>query len=92
MPTLFASFSAAVIMGYVAHEFLDVFDNIFNINTLVGIFLQGFCSGLLGIAAGVLVLVLLKNEEIKDVWRTLHHKIWRAKIIGVDNSNSPTIQ
>jgi len=92
MPTLFASFSAAVIMGYVAHEFLDVFDNIFNINTLVGIFLQGLCSGLLGIAAGVLVLVLLKNQEIKDVWRTFHHKIWKAKIVGVDASGSPTIQ
>ncbi|MDO8482771.1 MAG: murein biosynthesis integral membrane protein MurJ [bacterium] len=92
MPTLFASFCAAVIMGYVAHEFLDVFDNIFNINTFVGIFLQGLCSGLLGIAAGVLVLALLKNEELRDVWRTLHHKIWRAKIVGVDTSGSPNVQ
>ena len=90
--TLFASFSAAIIIGYVAHFFLDVFDDIFNINTAVGIFLQGFFSGMLGIAAGVLVLVLLKNEEIKDVWRTLHTKIWKAKIVGVDTSNSPTIQ
>jgi len=40
--TLFASFSASVIMGYVAYRFLDVFDNIFNINTLAGIFFQGF--------------------------------------------------
>lgn len=90
--TLFSSGSAAVIMGYVAHEFLDVFDNIFNINTLVGIFFQGFLSGILGIAAGVLVLLLLKNQEIKDVWSTLHHKIWKAKVVGIDTSGSSTIQ
>lgn len=90
--TLFGSGSAAVIIGYVAHEFLDVFDNIFNINTLVGIFLQGLLSGILGIATGVLVLVLLKNQEIKDVWRTLHHKIWKARVVGIDTSGSSTIQ
>ena len=85
-------FSAAVIMGYVTHEFLDVFDNVFNINTLVGIFLQGLFSGLLGIAAGIIVLILLKNEELRDVWRTLHHKIWKAKVLGVDASSSSPIQ
>lgn len=84
LKTFFASFSAAVFMGYVAYLFLNVFDKVFNINTLVGIFLQGFFSGILGIAAGVLILALMKNEEIKDVWRTLHHKIWKAKIVGAD--------
>jgi putative peptidoglycan lipid II flippase len=82
--TLFESFSAAVFMGYVAHALLDVFDNVFNINTVVGIFLQGFLSGILGIVAGIVILVLLKNEEIKDVWKTFHHKIWRAKVLGAE--------
>ncbi len=90
--TLFASGSAAIIGGYVAHFFLDIFDNVFNINTLVGIFLQGFCSGVLGIGAVILILLLLKNEEIRDVWRTFHHKIWRAKIVGVDTSDSSPMQ
>ncbi len=90
--TLFASFSASVIIGYVAHFFLDVFDNVFNINTLAGIFLQGFFSGIIGIIAGVIVLVLLKNQEIKDVWSTLHRKIWKAKIVGVDATDNSTIQ
>ncbi len=88
LKTFFASFSAAVIMGYVSYLFLNVFDNVFNINTLVGIFLQGFCSGILGIAAGVLILVLMKNEEIMDVWRTLHHKIWKVKVIGADQTET----
>jgi len=89
--TLFASISSAVIMGYVGHLFLDVFDNVFNINTLIGIFLQGFCSGIVGIAAGILVLIVLKNQEIKDVWKTFHHRIWKAKVLGTDSAESPTL-
>ncbi len=86
LKTFFASFSSSVIMGYVTYLFLNVFDKIFSINTLVGIFLQGFCSGILGIAVGVLVLALMKNEEIKDVWKTLHQKIWKARVVGVDSA------
>ncbi len=82
--TFFTSFSSAVIMGYATYLFLNVFDDIFKVNTVVGIFLQGFCSGILGIAIGVSVLVLMKNEEIQDVWRTLRAKIWKAKITGTD--------
>lgn len=84
LKTFFASFSASVIMGYVAYLFLNVFDKVFNINTLVGIFLQGFCAGLLGIAAGILVLVFMKNEEVREIWKALHQKIWQAKIAGAD--------
>ena len=82
--TLFTSFSSAVIIGYVTYLFLNVFDDVFKINTVIGIFLQGFCSGVLGIVAGVVVLVLMKNEEIQDVGRTLRAKIWKAKIVGTD--------
>lgn len=87
-PTLFNSFGAAVIMGYVSHYFLTVFDDIFNINTFVGIFLQGFCSGLIGIVICVIVLVLLKNQEIKDVWTALHGRIFKAKVLGVDSTEN----
>ncbi|MSR78775.1 MAG: murein biosynthesis integral membrane protein MurJ [Candidatus Taylorbacteria bacterium] len=85
--TLFASFSASVIIGYVAHLFLAIFDDVFNINTLAGIFFQGFFSGIIGITVGILVLLLLKNQEIKDVWSTLHRKIWKAKVVGTDSSD-----
>lgn len=80
--TFFEVFSTSVIMGFVAYRSLNVFDKIFNLETLPGIFFQGFFSGLIGIAVGVLILILLKNREIKEVWATLHHKIWKAKIIA----------
>jgi len=78
----YQSFASSVIMGYVAYRFLAVFDHVFSINTLAGIFLQGLCSGVIGIIAGVLVLRLLKSHELSEIWSTLHAKIWRAKVIA----------
>ena len=78
------SFSASVIMGFVAYLLLNLFDDIFNIRTTFGIFSQGLFAGLGGIGAGAIILYLLGNVEIHEVWRTLHHKIWRAKFIGPD--------
>ena len=80
--TFFEVFSTSVIMGFIAYQALNVFDKVFNLNTLLGVFLQGFLSGLVGIVVGVVILILLKNQEIKEVWATLHHKIWKAKIIA----------
>jgi len=82
LQSFFQSLSASVIMGYVAYLGLNFFDDVFDLNTLPGIFMQGFCAGVLGIIAGVIVLKLLKNKELDEVWKTLHRKIWRVKVIG----------
>jgi hypothetical protein len=42
--------------------------------------MQGFCAGIIGLIVGVTILVLLKNVELAEVWRTLHHKIWKAAV------------
>lgn len=88
LPTFFHSFSASVIMGFISYLLLNVFDDVFNLDTLAGIFLQGLLSGLGGIAVGILLLVLMKNEELREIWRTLHHKIWKAKVIGADAADA----
>ncbi|HEY4506208.1 MAG TPA: lipid II flippase MurJ [Candidatus Paceibacterota bacterium] len=77
--TLRHSIYAAVLMGFVARQFLEVLDNIFDINTLPGIFLQGFIAGLFGIIAGVFLLKLLGNREIVDIYHAFHTKFWKAK-------------
>ncbi len=82
--TLFQITGASLIMGYVAYVFLYVFGNIFNTETLMGIFMQGLASGLCGIVVGVVVLYLLKSEELKEVWRTLHKRIWGTNIVVPD--------
>lgn len=82
--TLFQSFSASIIMGFVAYLSLNVFDNVFNLNKLIGIFSQGLFSGLVGIFAFVLTLKLLKSKEADEIWKTMHKKIWKAKPITPD--------
>ncbi|MCX6717442.1 MAG: hypothetical protein NTU76_02090 [Candidatus Taylorbacteria bacterium] len=79
--TLFKSFSASIIMGFVAYVGLNIFDNVFNINTLIGIFLQGLCAGIMGIVSAIIVLKLLKSLELSEIWETMHKKIWKAKTI-----------
>ncbi len=82
--TLWESFAAAVIMGFVSYGFLNLFSFVFDLHTTLGIFLQGLCSGLGGITAGILTLYLLGSIELQEIWRALHNKIWRAKFIGPD--------
>lgn len=77
--TFFHSFSASVVMGFIAWIFLDVFDNFFNLGTFMGVFLQGLCAGLIGIVAGICILKILKNTEITEITRSIRHKFWRTK-------------
>jgi len=81
---IFHIFSASIILGFVSYKFLDVFDNLFNINTLPGIFMQGFFSGLIGIIFYVIILKLLKNVELSEVWYSIKDKIWKVDIVGIE--------
>lgn len=78
----FEILSASIVMGFVVHQFLNVFDSVFDINTFWGIFAQGFLSGILGIAVGIILLKLLKNKEIDEIQESLRKKFWRVKTVG----------
>jgi putative peptidoglycan lipid II flippase len=76
------SLIASVVAGYVSYLLLQVFVRVFDINTTIGVFSQGFFAGIIGLSVGVAILKLMKNNEIEEVWKTLHHKIWKAKPIA----------
>ncbi len=78
------SFASSVIMGFVSYSLLNVLSTVYNLHTTLGVFLQGFLAGIGGLAFGVCVLYLLGNVEIREIWKTLHRKIWKAKFIGPD--------
>ncbi|MFZ2072231.1 MAG: murein biosynthesis integral membrane protein MurJ [Minisyncoccia bacterium] len=80
--TFFQSLGASFFIGFVSYLSLNILSPVFGTNTFWGIFFQGFISGVFGILAGVLVLYLLKNEELKDLVKTLRTKFWRAKVIA----------
>jgi putative peptidoglycan lipid II flippase len=82
--TLFQSFSASIIMGYVTFLSLRFFNLFFTLEKAWGVFLQGFCAGIVGIIVGIIILILLENREIKEVWKTLHHKFWKSDVVVPD--------
>jgi len=80
--TFFQSLGASFFLGLTAYLSLNILSPIFGTTTFMGVFLQGFISGILGIAAAILVLYLLGSEELKDLIETLKTKFWRAKVIA----------
>lgn len=82
--TLFESIGVSFIIGATAYVGLNIFDTVFAINTLPGIFLQGFLAGILAILAGIIVLVALKSRELAAVWQVLKSKFWKAEVIATD--------
>ncbi|MEK7175836.1 MAG: lipid II flippase MurJ, partial [Patescibacteria group bacterium] len=82
--TLFEGVGAACIMGAASYAGLNLFAHLFNTDTLVGIFMQGILAGILGIAAGILVLVALKSQELSQVSKVLVSRFWKTKVIATD--------
>ena len=84
--TLFQVATASIIMGYATYLFFNIsaLYSLFDVDTAIGIFLQGAVSGVLGIIVGIAMLYLLGSHELKEVWTTLHKKIWKARIVGPD--------
>jgi peptidoglycan biosynthesis protein MviN/MurJ (putative lipid II flippase) len=82
--TFFRSFCAAIIMGFGTYLSLNLLDDYFSLNSVFGVFMQGFLSGIFGIFLGVIVLWLLKSPELTEVWQTLHRKIWKVKTVPAE--------
>jgi len=82
--SVFQSLASALVIGVVSYYALQIFDDLVDITTFWGILSQGFFSGILGIIAGVVLLEVLGNQEIKDVRKTLIKKISFTKPILPD--------
>jgi putative peptidoglycan lipid II flippase len=80
--TFFQSLGASFFLGLTAYISLNILSPIFGTTTFMGVFLQGFISGILGIIVCIFVLYLLGSEELKDLTETLKTKFWRAKVIA----------
>src|SRR3989344_7881588 len=82
--TLFQSLSASIIMGFIIFVSLRLLDNFITLDTFWGVLTQGLLSGIIGIIAGIVMLRVLNNREISEIWKTLHQKFWKSKVIGPD--------
>lgn len=82
--TLVHGLFSALVAGLVAYEFLEVLGLYLNLNTFVGIFLQGLVAGIAGLLTWWLILELMGNEDICEVRTALKHKFWKAGVIIPD--------
>lgn len=82
--SLFQSFAASIIMGYVTFISLRFFNIFFPLTKAWNVFFQGFLAGIVGIVVGILILLILKNKELQEVWQTLHHKFWKTRVVVPD--------
>ncbi|MAF59337.1 hypothetical protein CL631_00630 [bacterium] len=83
----FQVLSSSLLMGVAVHMSLNLLDDVFDLNTFWGIFLQGLISGVLGLIVLVSSLKLLKNKEIEEVWVSIRKKFWRANTVSADQSD-----
>ncbi len=84
--TFFQVTFGSILMGIETYFMLRILDNVFYLNTGIGILLQGFISGFIGIIFIVLILFLLKNKELHDLIKVLNHKFWNTKVIAPEQT------
>lgn len=82
--TAFHSFSASVLMGSVTYVFLEFLGRFLNLDTFIGIFLQGIISGVVGILSGILMLLILKNEEFVEITKSFRKKLLKTDIVQTE--------
>jgi hypothetical protein len=77
-----ASLGAGVIGGFFAYVGLNIFDGLFDLETLRGVFLHGFSAGIMGIVVSIMILKSLRSVELEEVLLTIHKKIPLVAILG----------
>ena len=73
---------AAVTAGAAAYIALNVLVDGFRVDTLTGIFMQGFIAGSVGIIFGILFLLSARSPELAEVSASLRHRFWRTRPIA----------
>ncbi len=81
------SFAASVIGGAFAYEMLGLMGGFVDIDTLIGVFLQGAVAGVAGLVVIVGVLMLLRNPEIAEVWAAFRRRFRDAGSVAVEPSD-----
>ena len=78
------SLGASIIGGYISYLVLQATDTLFDTHTVLGVLGHGTLAGGIGLIITILVLLAIKNTEIKEIWKTLHSKIWKKEVDIID--------
>lgn len=80
----FQSFGASIVGGAGAYGALIVCGGVFGINTTLGVFLTCLFGGVTGLVVTAVVLMLLKNPELSEVYHATRSKLVPAARITVE--------
>lgn len=79
--SIFEVLASALIIAFVSYFFLRVLADVFDLDTFIGIFSQGFISGIVGLLVGIIFLKLLGNRELREIENSLRKKFVKDKPI-----------
>jgi putative peptidoglycan lipid II flippase len=71
----------AIILGLATYFSLNIFDDVLRVDTGLGIFLQGFISGIIGIFFGIVTLLILKNKELLALIKVIKNRFWHDRVV-----------
>jgi putative peptidoglycan lipid II flippase len=80
--TLWESFAASIIAGGAAYMALRILEPFVDLNSFLGVLLHGVASGFVGSVAAIVVLLLLRNQELSEMWQALHTRFWKSRPLG----------
>jgi len=83
----FQSLAASIIGGAASYQVLVFSGYIVESRTTLGVFAQGFTAGIIGIAVTVIILMLLKNNELEETIIALKQRFIR-KAPALEPSNT----
>lgn len=79
--TLYQSLTTALLVGTTSYYALIAVQGFFNTETFLGIALQGLTAGGFGVAAGILLLIIFDNRELKELTTALQKKVTSRKLV-----------
>ncbi len=80
--TFLYSFGASCFIGLGAYMTLNIFVPLYDQSTFIGILLQGIVAGLVGTSVGLIILKLLKSQELDSAYVSIRKKFWKTEVVS----------
>lgn len=82
VPHMLRSILASVTGALAAYVTINFIVEGLNTDTFLGIFLQGFLGGAMGIAGIIAAYVLVGSPELTEVYRSFHSRVFKTRIVA----------
>ncbi len=74
---------AALVAAFASYGALNFVVDGINQQTFIGIMIQGGIAGLVGLLGALITYYLLGSNELSEIYRSLHSKVFKNKVVGM---------